>query len=368
MTSLVQHSIRVILANQAPTGAFPASPTFPTYRYAWFRDGAFIAYAMDVVGQHQSAHRFHEWVARTVLRHAGRAERAILKAEHRQPLGEDYLHTRYTVEGEEGREDWPNFQLDGLGTWLWSLAEHLRRTSAPLPLTWVPAVDVATRYLATLWPYPCYDLWEEHPQHFHPYTLAAIYAGLRAGQRLLAANAGENAVISHSLAQVADQVCQFLLQQGVQEGYLAKYFDHKGRPYSGVDASLVGVATPYRLLQPGDPVMQATVARIEADLCYPGGGVYRYREDTYYGGGEWVLLAAWLGWYYADLGKRERAGELLRWVESQADAEGHLPEQVSDHPLAAEHHGKWVARWGPVARPLLWSHAMYLILHDVLRR
>ena len=26
-------------------------------------------------------------------------------------------------------------------------------------------------------------------------------------------------------------------------------------------------------------------------------------------------------------------------------------------------YGTWVARWGPPASPLLWSHAMYLILH-----
>jgi len=28
----------------------------------------------------------------------------------------------------------------------------------------------------------------------------------------------------------------------------------------------------------------------------------------------------------------------------------------------------WIDKWGPVATPLLWSHAMYLILTDVLRR
>jgi len=28
--------------------------------------------------------------------------------------------------------------------------------------------------------------------------------------------------------------------------------------------------------------------------------MHRYADDTYYGGGEWVLLATWLGWYYVE--------------------------------------------------------------------
>jgi GH15 family glucan-1,4-alpha-glucosidase len=129
-----------------------------------------------------------------------------------------------------------------------------------------------------------------------------------------------------------------------------------------VDASLLGVATPYRLLNPEDPIMRATVERIEADLHYPQGGVYRYRADTYYGGGEWLLLAAWLGWYYTEVGEGSKARTLLEWVEAQADARGDLPEQVPAHLLAPEYYDEWEARWGTVARPLLWSHAMYVVL------
>jgi GH15 family glucan-1,4-alpha-glucosidase len=135
----------------------------------------------------------------------------------------------------------------------------------------------------------------------------------------------------------------------------------------GVDASLLGVALPYRMLESGDPLFQGTVARIEADLHRPQGGVYRYLGDTYYGGGEWLLLAAWLGWYHAERGDRARAADLLDWVEAQADPDGNLPEQVSEHLLSPPHYAEWVGRWGPVAKPLLWSHAMHLILVEAMR-
>ena len=48
---------------------------------------------------------------------------------------------------------------------------------------------------------------------------------------------------------------------------------------------------------------------LEKDLRFPNGGVYRYREDVYYGGGEWILLSAWLGWYYSLSDRNEKAIE-----------------------------------------------------------
>lgn len=100
------------------------SPALPDYRYCWFRDGAYIAYAMGLTGERESARRFHDWCARVVNQRRAVVERAIEKGNRSELLAEvDYLHTRYTLEGHEGdNATWPNFQLDGLGTWLWALA------------------------------------------------------------------------------------------------------------------------------------------------------------------------------------------------------------------------------------------------------
>jgi len=113
--------------------------------------------------------------------------------------------------------------------------------------------------------------------------------------------------------------------------------------------------------------MIETIQSIEENLHYPLGGVYRYKEDVYYGGGEWILLAAWLGWYYALNGEKSKAQELLRWIESSASANGDLPEQVNEHTLTPDQYPVWVEKWGPVASPLLWSHAMYLILYQTIQ-
>jgi GH15 family glucan-1,4-alpha-glucosidase len=106
---------------------------------------------------------------------------------------------------------------------------------------------------------------------------------------------------------------------------------------------------------------------IEDDLHQPGGGVYRYKADVFYGGGEWLLLTAWLGWYYALIGKIVQAKSLLAWIESHADSDGCMAEQVSDHILNPSSFKPWFKKWGPVASPLLWSHAMYIILVNAIR-
>jgi len=49
-------------------------------------------------------------------------------------------------------------------------------------------------------------------------------------------------------------------------------------------------------------------------------------------------------------------------VAAHATDEGDLPEQVADHLLDPGSQQTWLERWGPVATPLLWSHAMYLTL------
>jgi isomaltose glucohydrolase len=178
---LFAHSIDVIRANQAPSGAYLAAPTFRTYHYSWFRDGAFIADAMSRVGEVVSADAFHGWCTKVLLDRRERVERLIAKAAAGEPvLDDEHLHTRYTVDGRESDEPWENFQLDGYGTWLWALDQHRRRHDASVA-PHLAAVEVAGRYLTTFWDEPSYDWWEEFGEHRHTSTLGAIFAGLGAG-------------------------------------------------------------------------------------------------------------------------------------------------------------------------------------------
>lgn len=353
--SLREVSVETILAGQHPGGGLIASPSFATYNYCWIRDGSFIAYALDRVGQGAAAARFHQWVACTVLRHRGRAEAAIARAAVDLPPAEgQYLYCRYTLDGKEEDNGWPNLQLDGYGAWLWALEQHLTaRGGGPAASlkAWpqvYAAAQLVSRYVAALWRFPNYDCWEEHGDRLHTSTMACLFGGLQAAARLL----GDQKAL-----EAAAAVRERVLVAARPYGHLTKHLDSPG-----IDASLLWCSTPFGLLAPDDELMQATVAAIEAQCVDAGGGVHRYPTDTYYGGGAWTLLTAWLGWYYRAVGRIADACRCLAWVQGVADGQGRLPEQMAVHLIDADLLPIWERRWGPSAHPLLWSHAMYLIL------
>jgi GH15 family glucan-1,4-alpha-glucosidase len=346
MTDLDRASVEVIRRGQHASGGYVAALGYPTYRYAWVRDGTFAAQAMDAVGEHESAAAFHRFVAGAVERSRPKVE-ALGRTEPAGdgvPPDEVVLHTRFTLEGEEGTEPWSNFQLDGYGFWLSGLAMHLEATGADAR-PFLPAVDLVSRYLAVLWERPCWSCWEEHPDRRHPTTLAAVAAGLRRAAALL--DDGE-------VASVADGVTR-AVRSMTTLGALARN-EHS----TEVDGSALLVIGPFGPFGEDDPIPAVTVARIETDLVADGGGVHRNLSDTFYGGGLWVPLAGALAWWYGpDL--TDRADEVLAWIEGTADVEGNLPEQVPRRLLHPQMEQSWIDRWGPVASPLLWSHAMFLL-------
>ena len=352
---LLDHSLTIIRANQAPTGAYLASPTFPPYRYSWFRDGAFIAEAMSRVGDVSSADAFFGWCARVVTDRRSHIEELIERADRGERVGpHEHLHTRFTVDGKESVEPWWTFQLDGYGTWLWALHEHAHRHGRPLQ-AYEQAIALTVRYLAAFWDEPCYDWWEEHAEQRHTSTLAAIAAGAES----VAHNDTLEEGLRETAADVARSVRRRIDEDGVRDGHLTKWLGT-----DAVDASLIACVVPFGLYAPDDPVAKATIEAIEQQLT--PAGVHRYLDDVYYGGGQWVLLAGCLGACHAVAGELDRATELLDWIVAQADGDGHLPEQVADDLLHPEHETRWIERWGPSANPLLWSHAMFLTLADHL--
>jgi len=360
MNDLYQRSIEIILEHQSASGAYIASPNFPTYHYCWFRDGSFTAYAMDLAGQHESAGRFHRWVAGRVNERRDLVRTALVKARSGEKLTEsEILHTRYRLDGTDGEPgNWPNFQLDGFGTWLWALNEHRKHNpEMQLSAELSDAAELVADYLGELWSLPCYDCWEEFPDHVHPHTLAAIYGGLQAHSELT----------GRSHRDATGAIRKQVMAGAEAFGHFPKF---PGSP--AVDASLLGLAVPYGVVAPDDSTMLKTVEYIESTILREG-GLHRYAADSYYGGGAWTLLTAWLGWYYIELaakcpdlapGLRQKIRTCQSWIEACAGKDLHLPEQVAENLNVPSHYSIWVERWGEIASPLLWSHAKYIILRS----
>lgn len=350
LRTLAESSITLIAKHQHPGGAYPASPDYAVYGYSWLRDGSFIADAMSRAGQPESADAFHGWCARVIEARSGRIADLVARSQRGEPIeAADMLPTRYTLDGGDGDEPWWDYQLDGYGTWLWALVTHAQRHGRSLD-PYQSAIESTVEYLAAFGADACYDWWEEHAEERHGSTLGSVVAGLRAilGVRLL-----PDPTASRARERLAH--CEKLIAEEGTDGHLTKWLGS-----TAVDGSLIACLTPFRIVQPHSLVAERTYSKVRDDLLR--GGVYRYLGDTFYGGGEWLILTAWLGWHEARTGRSELAWERLHWIAEQATPDGSLPEQVAGRVQDPARIAEWTQRWGPVATPLLWSHAMFLTL------
>ena len=355
LIALAESSMMLIVSLQDSSGAYPASPTFSAYRgYSWFRDGAFIADGVSSWGAAgvTSANRFHDWCARVLVSRESHISAIVSAASRGTPVpDQDMLPTRFTYDGREGDDEWWDFQLDGYGTWLWSVVEHARRHELPLE-QWRAAMGLAVDYLVSSWQRPCFDWWEEHSEAVHVSTLGCISGGLSS-----AIASGVLSTERQASAALAVAAIDALIRdRGVADGHLVKWLGS-----TAVDASLVSLVYPLGVVPAHSPLGKTTIEAVDDQLCVDG-GVHRFLDDTFFGGGQWPLLSCMLGLAYSAAGDRERATALLRWAASTATSEGYLPEQAGNHLLDPSREQEWIERWGTVATPLLWSHAMFIRL------
>lgn len=349
---LYKKSLDVILENQSAYGSFIACPTFPTYHFSWIRDSSFIAYALDVTGEYQSAEKFYNWLKCVIEKNEFKINALEKKITEGSALTKsDFLNARFTLDGnEEPDTGWGNFQLDAYGTWLWGFAEHVKKTgNFELITQFKKCIDLTVKYISNLWYYPNFDVWEENSDKIHTSTLACLYGGLNSISEL---------INDDKINCLKNHIRSYILTNCVKNDRFVKYIGT-----DEVDASLLWLSIPFEVTDIDNPIYVNTVRKIEDDLLC-NGGVHRYKTDTYYGGGEWILLSCWLGWYYAKTGNDEKAKKILQWVEGTADENGFLPEQDCKHMNDGTYYDEWENMWGKPAKPLLWSHAMYVILKN----
>lgn len=349
----VRRSVDAILRNQSKNGAIIASPDFAEYEFCWLRDGSFNAYALDCASEHAAASRYHLWVNRAVTGIAQTIDDVIdahQRGETLSPL--EMPPARFALDGTVVVDDWPNFQIDGYGTWLWSLGQHLDLTGhSEVPAEYVDSVRRVARYLAAFAFSPCYDVWEENGDAQHTSTLASVYGGLMAAGRML---------LDESYLDRAESVKASVKEGAERHGYFVK-----SSASDDVDASCLWLTTPFGVVDSDDEHFATTVALIEERLTL-NGGIRRYSTDVYFGSGAWPVLTGSLGWHYASRGNRDSAERCRAWIAEHFDANGLLGEQFDGEDRDYEHYHEWVKRWGPPAKDLMWSHAMYIVLNVAL--
>jgi glucoamylase len=306
------------LPNGAVVAANAAKPYYPRqakdYRFVWPRDAMYTCRAARVLGI-DIQEKFFRW---------------CMRAEGWRRTG--LFYEKYHVDGRHYQD----------------------ASKAPEELR--PLIRKSADGLCRVWKKGCFslpaqDLWEERLcfpdlQENFTYSLAACCRGLLSANEL---------VPDKRWVKTAKDMRKALLNSS------GKHFHRSVGKLSDmrVDASLLGLVFPFRLVSAVDRRMQNTVQLIE-DRLTKNYGVYRYEHDEYdgwmyrktihrkKGAGYWPLLNFWMSIYYLERGDKARALKYYR--KALADLKGRfIPEQIFGNSTQVS------------VSPLCWSHAMFVI-------
>lgn len=329
-----------------------------TYSYMWPRDGALVAYGLDLAG-YGITRNFYEFCARLLT-------------------DDGYFLHKYTPTGalasswhpwiKDKKPQLP-IQEDETALVLWALWNHYQafRDLELIKTLYIPFIRKIADFLMnyrnpkTGLPLPSFDLWEER-QGILTFTVSAVYGGLMA-----AANFAElfgDLELSQEYRLGAEKMKKGMDEHLYlpKEGRFARMINfHKDGSLevdATVDASLYGIFA-FGAYDANDQKVKNTMEQVKEKLWgKTDGGLTRYENDSYYRQGKesnpWFTATLWIAEYQIAKAKnREELDEalaILEWVADRALPSGVLAEQIDPHtqePLSVS--------------PLTWSHGSYII-------
>ncbi|NGZ60710.1 MAG: glycoside hydrolase family 15, partial [Nitrospira sp. LK265] len=280
MRTQIDNEGAIVAANDSDI----ASEVRDTYSYMWPRDGAMVAYALDLAGFLEVARPFYPFCDRVLTK-------------------EGYLLHKYNPDGtlasswhpwvRDGRKELP-IQEDETALVLWALwnrfgtwknVEYIKPLYRSLI---VRAADFMANYrdATTGLPLPSYDLWEER-HGVLSFTCGAVWGGLVAAARFAKAF-GEEALAGR-YSGAADQI-----KEGVEKilyrPELNRFVRMANRASADnwtvdetLDSSLFGLWY-FGMFPPDDPRIVQTMKTVHERLWVKTniGGMARYEGDAYH--------------------------------------------------------------------------------------
>jgi GH15 family glucan-1,4-alpha-glucosidase len=369
VTQLYRRSILTARTHADNNGAIIAATDFDitkfardTYAYAWPRDGALVANALDRAGHEDVTRQFFHFCQQSLVE-------------------EGFFLHKYTPYGLPGSSWLPwvdargartlPIQEDETGLVIWALWQHYRIhrnldfvVSLYTTLV-VPAADWMAGYVDERngLIQPSWDLWEER-WGVHAFTVGSVWGGLDA-----AAGFGDlfgDAKAASRWRDAADR-----LREATDTHLYSSDLGRFARRVAVEDDGTMTVdmiidSATYGLwrfgMYPADETrITQTMEQIRDQLWNNGatGGVARYKDDYYFKvesdtgkvpGNPWFICTLWLAQWYIAVAKTTHdlkpARDIINWVVAHQITGGLLSEQLDPNtgaPLSVS--------------PLIWSHA-----------
>jgi len=375
-SKLYRRSVLTVRTHADNRGAIIASSDFDitkfardTYAYAWPRDGALVANALDRAGHEDVTRQFFLFCQQSLVE-------------------EGFFLHKYTPYGQPGSSWLPwvdshgvrtlPVQEDETGLVLWSLWQHYRIhrnldfVVGLYSTLLVPAADWMVSYVDQRngLPIPSWDLWEER-WGVHAFTVGAVWAGLDAARNFADLFGDVKAYVRYRdaaerLREAADTNL-YSAELGRFPRRITVEDDESVTVDTVLDSAIYGLWR-FGMYPADDPRIVETMTAIADQLSNKAnsGGIARYTDDYYFRvepdtskvpGNPWFMCTMWLAqWYIATAGSLpdlKPAREMVDWAVKHQLPGGLLSEQLHPHtgtPLSVS--------------PLTWSHAEFIVSVD----
>jgi oligosaccharide amylase len=376
VTQLYRRSLLTARTHADNRGAIVAATDFDitkfardTYAYAWPRDGALVANALDRAGHQDVTRQFFTFCQQTLVE-------------------EGFFLHKYTPYGQPGSSWLPwvdssgrrtlPIQEDETGLVLWALWQHYRLhrnldfVVGLYSTLVVPAADWMASYIDTRngLVMPSWDLWEER-WGIHAFTVGAVWGGLDAARNFADLFGDVKSYVRYRDAadrlREASDAHLYSSDLGRFARRIAVEDDGTLTVDMILDSALYGLWR-FGMYPPDDKRIVETMTAIRDQLSNKAatGGVARYEDDYYFKvetdtkktpGNPWFMCTLWLAqWYIAtakDTHDLRAAREIINWVVAHQLPGGLLSEQLDPNtgaPLSVS--------------PLTWSHAELIVTVD----
>ncbi|HEV2476303.1 MAG TPA: glycoside hydrolase family 15 protein [Candidatus Dormibacteraeota bacterium] len=375
-TDLYRRSVLTARTHVDNHGAVIASTDFDitkfardTYAYAWPRDGAIVANALDRSGHEDCTRLFFTF-----------CQEALVE--------EGFFLHKYTPYAQPGSSWLPwidshgvrtlPIQEDETGLVLWSLWQHyhlhqnLDFVVGLYSTLVVPAADWIVSYVDERngLPMPSWDLWEER-WGVHAFTVGSVWGGLDAARNFADLFGDVGAYVRYRDAaerlREASDTHLYSAELGRFPRRITVEDDDSVTVDMVLDSAIYGLWR-FGMYPPDDSRVVETMRTIATQLHNgaDAGGIARYTDDYYFRveqdtrkvpGNPWFMCTMWLAQWYIATAKTpadlKPAGDIIQWVVQHQLPGGLLSEQLDPNtgaPLSVS--------------PLTWSHAEFIITVD----